>query len=204
MNAIASGVGWSLLSTVIVFTALFLIHFCYVTPKRMLAEITNELELANTRADQLMKERNAIQLELTGKREQSQRHILLEMTTLLQEKAPPAGGGAPYVPTKIYDPIGALIAVSEQFNTEQDVIDACHSLAEADYGDPFSYLELLLPPNLFHGKRLKFIKDAKLNQEPIKTEKQAYDFFCNFWADRNGITLPNEVRISDILKGNWS
>lgn len=70
MNALL-GAGWTLLSTVIVFVALFLVHFCYLTPKRMLAEAATEREGLDRKAKESEQRITELTTELKIEREKT-------------------------------------------------------------------------------------------------------------------------------------
>jgi hypothetical protein len=66
LNALA-GLAWTLVSTLIVFGALFLVHFLYLIPKRMIAETESQLKDAEDRAKTVA---NAYEAQLQELRQQ--------------------------------------------------------------------------------------------------------------------------------------
>jgi hypothetical protein len=50
--------------------------------------------------------------------------------------------------------------MSDEFGSEEDVEWVCRQLDEHGYSDPFGILHGCL--NLFDGKRLKFLRDARV------------------------------------------
>jgi hypothetical protein len=79
----------------------------------------------------------------------------------------------------------ALIELSDEFGSEEDVEWVCQQLKERGHGDPFSILEMFEPG--FDGKRLKFLQDARVAQNPISSPSDVVNF-RDEWASKNGLT----------------
>ncbi|SRR6266478_4504545 len=88
------------------------------------------------------------------------------------------------------DLIGLFIKYCDDFGTERDVKWACEQLKKA-YGDPFGLFRLKYGKRAFDGKRLKFIRDARLARvggDEITTDTDAENYIYSTWADENGLT----------------
>jgi hypothetical protein len=83
------------------------------------------------------------------------------------------------------DVICALIAVSDEFGSEEDVVWVCHELNEHGHVDPFGILGAMFEPGL-DGKRLKFLQDARVTTPPIRSMGAALRY-VNLWAPQNGL-----------------
>jgi len=114
------------------------------------------------------------------------RLILNEAVDLLKQTVG-SGSATGFRSEKVYDPIGALIELSDRFGNEQGVEFVCQQLEEHDYGDPFGILSLMFEPPSFDGKRLKFLRDARLAEPPIKSVSDALHYIHSVWADKNGL-----------------
>jgi len=90
------------------------------------------------------------------------------------------------------DEICALIAVSEEFGSEEDVEWVCQQLDEQGHVDPFAILGGggVFKPG-FDGKRLKFLQDARVAQ--ISSMTKAIEYVHSTWASKNGLTR-NDLR----------
>lgn len=76
---------WTLVATVIVFIGLFLFHFLYLTPRRIIAETDERLELAEGRANRLSFEDNSPRIRFDVADEAGRKE--LEKTRAELEKA---------------------------------------------------------------------------------------------------------------------
>jgi hypothetical protein len=85
------------------------------------------------------------------------------------------------------DPLGALIKVSDEFVSEDDVEWVCQQLDEQGHGDPFAIIGggALFKPG-FDGKRLKFLQDGRVAQ--IRSLTKAIEYVHSTWASKNGLT----------------
>ena len=92
--------------------------------------------------------------------------------------------------------IRALIAVSDDFGSEEDVAWVCQQLNEHGHIDPFGILGTVLEPG-FDGKRLKFLQDARVQSPPISSMSDALRY-AQWWASSNGLAR-NDLSIKDIL-----
>ena len=84
------------------------------------------------------------------------------------------------------DEICALIAVSEEFGSEEDVEWVCQQLDEQSHVDPFAIIGggALFKPG-FDGKRLKFLQDARVAQ--ISSMTGAIEYVHHTWGPKNGL-----------------
>jgi hypothetical protein len=90
--------------------------------------------------------------------------------------------------TGYVDSIGALIELSDEFHDESDVVWVCKQLAtHREYTDPFVALELQYGNGAFDGKRLKFLRDARISRKPIMLDSEALSYLGYSWAKNNGL-----------------
>jgi hypothetical protein len=82
------------------------------------------------------------------------------------------------------DLLGALIKVSEEFSSEEDVEWVCAQLDAQGQGDPFKTIDVALRLGL-DGKRLKFLQDARV--AGIRFMAQAIEY-ASTWALKNGLS----------------
>ena len=106
------------------------------------------------------------------------RSILNTVVALLRPKTTVVGVETP-------DEIRALIAVSDEFGSEEDVVWVCKQLDEHGHVDPFGILGAMFEPGL-DGKRLKFLQDARVTTPPIRSMGEALRY-VNLWAPKNGL-----------------
>jgi hypothetical protein len=87
------------------------------------------------------------------------------------------------------DSIGALIELSDEFRDESDVVWVCKQLAtHREYIDPFVALGLQYGLEAFDGKRLKFLRDARISRKPIMLDSDALSYLgYSSWAKNNGL-----------------
>jgi hypothetical protein len=85
------------------------------------------------------------------------------------------------------DHIVAVIELSDEFGSEEDVEWVCQQLDEHGHGDPFGILHEMFEPG-FDGKRLKFLQDARVAQYPIGSLSDAVNYVMYEWASKNGLT----------------
>jgi hypothetical protein len=83
--------------------------------------------------------------------------------------------------------IVAVIELSDEFGSEEDVEWVCEQLKEHGHGDPFGILHEMFKPG-FDGKRLKFLQDARVAQYPISSPRDAVGYVRDEWASKNGLT----------------
>ena len=115
-------------------------------------------------------------------RGKARRIILTEIVDKFNRRKPP---GEPQP-----DWIGLFIKHCDDFGAERDVKWACEQL-EKPYGDPFGLFKLKYGKRAFDGKRLKFIRDARLARvggDAITTDTDAENYIYSTWADENGLT----------------
>jgi hypothetical protein len=89
--------------------------------------------------------------------------------------------------SKNVDHIVALIELSDEFGSEEDVEWVCQQLDEHGHGDPFGILHGMFEPG-FDGKRLKFLEDALIAEYPIASESDAVKYVNYQWGSKNGLT----------------
>lgn len=84
------------------------------------------------------------------------------------------------------DILGALIKVSHEFGSEEDVEWVCRQLGEHHDYDPFEILPAgaVIDPS-FDGKRLKFLQDARVVR--IGSLREAIEYLHSQWAAKNGL-----------------
>jgi len=82
--------------------------------------------------------------------------------------------------------IVALIELSDEFGSEEDVEWVCQQLDEHGHGDPFSILKMFDPG--FDGKRLKFLQDACIAGYPIASPSDVINYVNYQWGSKNGLT----------------
>jgi hypothetical protein len=85
------------------------------------------------------------------------------------------------------DNIVAIIELSDEFGSEEDVERVCQQLDEHGHGDPFGILHEMFEPG-FDGKRLKFLQDARVAQYPITELSDAVNYVKYEWGSKNGLT----------------
>ncbi len=87
------------------------------------------------------------------------------------------------------DPIGALVELCEEFEEEEDVVWVCKRLDEdTDWVDPFRFYELKYGCDAFEGKRLKFLRSARIKSGPrILNDNDALLFIDVGWGQRNKV-----------------
>ncbi len=83
--------------------------------------------------------------------------------------------------------IVAVIELSDEFGSEEDVEWVCEQLDEHGHGDPFGILHDTFEPG-FDGKRRKFLEDARVAQYPIGSLRDAVNYVKYEWASKNGLT----------------
>jgi hypothetical protein len=115
------------------------------------------------------------------------RLILNNVVALLEPKVTLTGLERP-------EEICALIAVSDQFGSEEDVAWVCNQLDEHGHIDPFGILGTVLEPG-FNGKRLKFLQDARVCSTPIRSMSDALHYVHDYWASANGLTRKDRVNL---------
>jgi hypothetical protein len=85
-----------------------------------------------------------------------------------------------------YDWMGALIKHSSDFEDERAVVWVCRELAK-QHRDPFARLLLKYSESSLKGKRLKFIRDARVADRQIINDEDAVNYAYSVWADKNGL-----------------
>ena len=86
-----------------------------------------------------------------------------------------------------FDVIEGLINASDDFNNEGDVEWVCRALDSTSHSDPFVGFELNYGQDAFKGKRLKFLRDARISGHEIKTDSEALHYIRAVWGDANGL-----------------
>jgi hypothetical protein len=91
------------------------------------------------------------------------------------------------------DIFGALIKVSDEFGSDEDVEWVCQQLDEQCDYDPFAIIcsGAVWDPG-FDGKRLKFLQDARVAR--IGSLEEAIQYFLSGWYSKNGL----------VPKGRWN
>jgi hypothetical protein len=90
------------------------------------------------------------------------------------------------------DILGALIKVSDEFGSEEDVEWVCQQLDDQDDYDPFLVIcEAAGFEPGFDGKRLKFLQDARVAR--IGSLDQAIQYSLSTWFSKNGFTTPDQA-----------
>jgi len=88
-----------------------------------------------------------------------------------------------------YETIRALVHLNEDFGTERDVIWVCKKLNSTELqSDPFEFYELKYGRGAFRGKRLKFLRDARISGRPINNDEDALNYIYSVWGDKHGLT----------------
>jgi len=90
------------------------------------------------------------------------------------------------ITTTNIDVLGALIRVSDEFGSEEDVAWVCQQFDEQGRYDPFGVIVAgaVFEPG-FDGKRLKFLEDARV--AGIGRLEEAIDYLHSGWASKNGL-----------------
>lgn len=109
------------------------------------------------------------------------RRILEEVVQLVNDK-----------PEEV-DSLGAVIRLSDNFRSEEDVEWICQKLDEYGHIDPFGVLGEAFEPG-FDGKRLKFLQDARVAPGQIYSINDAMRYVASTWASKNGLA---EKKLSD-------
>jgi hypothetical protein len=91
--------------------------------------------------------------------------------------------------------IHSLILASDSFKREQDVVWVCRQFPNAD---PFKTFELRYGENSFKGKRLKFLRNARV-RAPIRCMKDAIHYIDHHWAKPNGLNVPDPTSEAAML-----
>jgi hypothetical protein len=87
------------------------------------------------------------------------------------------------------DHMVAVIELSDEFGSEEDVEWVCEQLKEHGHGDPFGILKMFKPG--FDGKRLKFLQDARVAQYRISSPSDAVQYVRDEWASRmDSLKIP--------------
>jgi hypothetical protein len=98
--------------------------------------------------------------------------------------------------TTVFETVGALISVCDEFGDESDVEWVCQQLNELkqpDMADPFGLYECFYGVGAFKGKRLKFLRDARVSYgTSIKNDIDALGYIRTFWGARNGLREVNQ------------
>jgi hypothetical protein len=89
------------------------------------------------------------------------------------------------------DEICALITVSEELGSEEDVLWVCNELDQNSYVNPFAILGAMFEPG-FEGKHLKFLQDARVTSRPISSMSDAVHY-VHSWAPQNGLISKDRV-----------
>ena len=83
--------------------------------------------------------------------------------------------------SETYEPIGAMVKFSDQIGTERQTKWLCDELVKHKYEHPFSQLDHY-SQNALQGKWLKFLQEARLRKNEVKSFINAYDFACTKWS----------------------
>ncbi len=75
----------------------------------------------------------------------------------------------------------AIIELSDEFGSEEDVEWVCKQLDKHGHGDPFGILQDTFELG-FDGKRLKFLQDARVAQHPITLLSDAVNYVKYEWG----------------------
>lgn len=95
--------------------------------------------------------------------------------------------------TPVTETIEGLISVCDEFGDESDVEWVCQQLSQSDNSDPFQIYEFYYGAASFKGKRLKFLRDARVSGGRfIKNDIDAIGYIRTFWGSRNGLRERNE------------
>jgi hypothetical protein len=90
----------------------------------------------------------------------------------------------------MFDSLGAVIRLSDKFQSEEDVEWVCQQLDERGHINPFGVLAETFEPG-FDGKRLKFLQDARVAPGGISTIDEAMSYVGRTWASENGLSPRN-------------
>ena len=104
------------------------------------------------------------------------RRILEEVVQLVNDK-----------PEEV-DSLGAVIRLSDNFRSEEDVEWVCQQLDESGHIDPFGVLGASFEQG-FDGKRLKCLQDARVVPGQIYSISNAMTYVASTWAQKNGLTV---------------
>jgi hypothetical protein len=125
------------------------------------------------------------QLPPIESREQRQQRLLLKIIDSASQFRAYGTSSADY--SKRTDPIAAFIKFYEEFENEEDVLEMCRLFAASalERHDPFLLLEIYYPGQ-FKGRRLKFLRDARLSGLKIARDDQALHYVDSRWSAANG------------------
>jgi hypothetical protein len=98
--------------------------------------------------------------------------------------------------------MGAFIKHSSDFEDERAVVRVCQELAK-QHQDPFARLLLEYSESSLKGKRLKFIRDARVADRQIVNDEDAANYAYSVWADKNGLEnrCPNFAESKRCVRG---
>lgn len=168
-----------------VFGALLAYELFIETPYRLL----RRMQLENRREQRFYKRRLAVLEGRKAKKEleRFRRSILTKVVDAAPYLTIYEGGSGNI--TTVLETIGALIAACDEFGDESDVEWVCGQLTELqepDRADPFDLYEYFYGVGAFKGKRLKFLRDARVTSGKfIKNDIDAIQYIRTFWGDRN-------------------
>ena len=84
-------------------------------------------------------------------------------------------------PDSRMESIGALIAYSEEIESENEVEWFCDELVKHHYGHPFEVTELYME-DFMRGQRLSVLREASLNEGKIKSQSHFLFFLNSNWS----------------------
>ncbi|MEY2510885.1 MAG: hypothetical protein QOE26_1648 [Verrucomicrobiota bacterium] len=84
--------------------------------------------------------------------------------------------------------IAALIRICDELENESGLKWILKQLVATGGTDPFQLYEMFYPKNIFSGKRLKFLRDARVSEgRHIKSDTDAIAYIRMYWGPRNGL-----------------
>jgi hypothetical protein len=96
-----------------------------------------------------------------------------------------------------FDPIGALVKYSDEFETEQDVEWVANELEKRGFGNPFQELEGTSQFAL-RGQWLQFLQEARLGIDEIKSAQAALAFAESKWSDAAKFRKGREAALEQL------
>jgi len=161
----------------LLFLVVFLFELCFVSPYN--------------HAKTLIQERDNLKLGLDELRETIRQSAKSKTETLLSKAVDMMRESRKaHIADFFVEPIGALISVADELQTEEEVAELCDALRKHTGLDPFVGLSLAYQTT-FEGRRLSFIKEARYNTETtqVRNDDDAIKFAYTYWSQSS--TLPD-------------
>lgn len=165
----------------LLFLVVFIFELCFLSPynhaRALIQKHTTESQNLKTERDNLKLDLDRLREIIRQSGKSKTETLLLKAVDMMRESR------KDHIADFFVEPIGALISVADELQTEEEVGELCDALKKHTGIDPFIGLSLQYQTT-FEGRRLSFIKEARYNPEtgPIRNDHDAIKFAYTYWS----------------------